>query len=218
MREIENFEFLITGIKGHLVKEIGGVEDYLEFDKEALKFMELKRILANTEFNTKRLAFIGRNLAFSIFFAVHDLYEEGQILLRQVLDLIYIIIYGANHILELDEIELGNVGQIGKIRTEVDRKLPVELKGKIKSHYRKLSCVVHGTVKDILSNVVSVNECWKNPGKLGHWKNDFHKTLEYGFCLCRTWFPMNYAKLDIALRMSLERLFPSLRKFYLVES
>ena len=214
MTHIKEFSELTEGIRSHLGNTTKNTEKFLPFYNEALLFMQLSKILPDNDFTQKRLAQIGRNLALTIYFAMHDMCEEAQILLRQVLDLIYIILYGANHILELNHLDEGKIDQIGNIRTDINRRLPSELKNPINRLYRKLSSVVHGTIRDILLQVATVKESWINPGKFGHWEHDFHLTLEYGICLCRSWLPQNYAKLDVSLRAELEKAFSSLSSLW----
>lgn len=191
----------------------GKVEEFLPFYEEALLFMDLSRILPDNKFTKNRLALIGRDLAISIYLAMHDMYEEAQFLLRQILDLVYIILYGANHHLELKLLDEGKIDLMRNIRDDVNKRFPAEIKTKLNSFYRKLSCVVHGTVKDILTQVVTVKENWENPGKLGHWQHDFHLTLHYSVCLYRCWLPHQYAKLDVSLRADLDKNFPKLKTF-----
>ncbi len=211
MTHLKDFVNLDEGIRNHIIEESKKIKIFLPFYEKALLFMEVRNIFPHNDFSQKRINMIGRNLAFTIFFAMHNLYEEGQIILRQIIDLIFVIIYGSNHVLELDEIDKGFKFRIGNIRTEVEAKLPSELKAKLQKLYRKLSCVVHGTVKDILSQVNSVRESWESPQKLGHWKNDFHLALELSLCLCKSWLQENYAKLDISVRSNLEDKFTDLK-------
>ncbi len=208
----DTFSEMIDSIRQHFLEDAYKLEDFILFYEKALLFMKIKEIFPNKLFVTNRINFIGRNLAFSIFFAMHHMYEEAQILLRQVLDIIFILLYGLNRALELDEIDRGKIDQIGSIRSEVERKLPQEFRDKLKKLYRKLSNVVHGTVKDILTNVVTLKEKWENPAKLGHWKHDFSLTLELALCLCKSWLPMQYARLDLLTRSKLEEQFPKLGK------
>jgi len=210
MSELRDFEQLVNGIKNQIVQKAIDLNDFISFYEKALIFMELRRILPENDFTKRRMNYVGRNLAMTIFFAMYNMYEEAQILLRQIIDLLYIILYGANHILDLPLLDEGKMDQVGNIRKDVNRKLPSDAESSLKRLYRKLSSVVHGTIRDILSQVNSVNEPWENPAKLGHWKHDFHETLDLLACLCRSWLPESYATLDIGLRAELEKTFPRL--------
>lgn len=212
LTRFNDFISLEEGLRNHIKLNTHKLKEFFPFYEEAISFMVIRNILPNNDFTKKRIDMIGRDLALTIFFSMNDLYEEGQILLRQLMDLISIIIFGANHVLEIEDLDKGKLGQIGNIKTEIEKKLPQEIRSVFKTHYRKLSCVVHGTVKDILLEVSSVNENWENPGKVGHWKNDFTLTLDLLLCLCKSWLPQNYAKLDVAVRSNLENKFKFLKK------
>jgi len=215
LTNLDDFSTLILGIQNHLCKDVKSLDVYCQYYEEALDFMELVYILPKNEFTTKRMNLIGRNLALTIYFSIYNMCDEAQILLRQILDLIYIILYGANHVLELDLIDKGKIDLIGNIKSDINKRLPKkELRSYVNNLYRNLSCVVHGTVENILSQVAILSENWNSPNKFSHWKRNFHQTLEYSLCLSRSWFPNEYAMLDTSTRARFEKKYPSLIKFF----
>lgn len=104
MGEEENFTKLINGIQSKFTFNDKNSYEFFEFYEKSLTFMKLLYIVPQNDFTLKRINLIGRNLALSIYFCYQSFYEEAQMLLRQILDLSYMIIYGSNHILEIEEI------------------------------------------------------------------------------------------------------------------
>jgi hypothetical protein len=208
-----NFENLINGIKSQFTK----IEDIRQFEKyytKGILFLKLRNLFPNDRFFSQRFDLIGRNLAFSIFLAIHHVYEEAEYLLRQILDLVYAILYGANHILEINTFEEFGIYELaGNLRSDVEKILNKQkaIKNKYKSLYPKLSNIVHGTYNNILSNIKSINESWEDQSKLASWKEKYLQTIDYSAVLIVLWMKNKYDSLDLVTKSRFDNEFSSLK-------
>lgn len=208
--DTRSFENLMKSIHSKLEVNENQLAEFNSLYGLALVYTNLKLFIPNNNFNRKRLNLISRNLALTIYFAMNGLYEEAQVLLRQILDQTFIIIYAENHKLDKKLLEKGQLGtkKLIKIKSNSLELLNSQLKSDINKLYSKLSNVVHGSSINILTDIISLEVSWFNQMKLGHWKNYFRKTLNLSIKIFHYCFNDSFNELDIEKRAILKENFP----------